>query len=762
MATRLQAELVFIDKTTKPLQSIIGHLNATQRAFNGLKTGSVFSDIESSGNGIANKLDQAKEATKGLNAETSKSVGFFRQIRYSLLNTYIMIQAFKSTVKVIQNATDAVDQFNRTTARLKMVDEAFNGARANMNAFYDDLMSGASRSRVVYDDFAQQVSKLGLQAGHAFSGTDELMKFTELSMKSFKVAGTSPESQRAGMYQLTQALASNRLQGDEFRSIIENMPQLVQMMNKKLGVTHAELRKLASEGKLSATVIKEAMFESADEINENFAKLPLTFSEQFIKVKNAWTDAMKPVFEDLGRFANSPEFLRFIDELKQSARDVAKFIQNAIEGTVRLANFLRENKWILEGIVIVLSSILVFLIAVKVQSIIIAIATMTINWPLLIILALIGAIIFIARRLGVEWGDIWAFMKDAVITIINTVIFFVGLLVTAVVGAFILVVNAIIFVVNVVNGVINVISTIIEDFSLIMENIMIGTITFIQNLWYQLKYSIESVIYDVQVGWADFVANLKSAWGKAMNWLGTKMEGFANGVIRLLNSLATYLNNSKLFKGINTVLEKAGFSQIVFGMTGEVSWKNLDENVAPDYSGLIAPTLKTVEPVYNKISSFGEAFDKGMDTLKYIDYDKTMGSLTSFFDDLLIDLPKDKDIWDTSLGKDPYSGWGDDPTAGLFGDEPAGGGAGGGGSGSPNVGTVGKIKEPVKLSDEAMKLLRQLRDGEFMRGYATVNPNIYLTYTSNNNGSADENVKRNAQEMQRMILEELATNLRLP
>ena len=61
-----------------------------------------------------------------------------------------------------------------------------------------------------------------------------------------------------------------------------------------------------------------------------------------------------------------------------------------------------------------------------------------------------------------------------------------------------------------------------------------------------------------------------------------------------------------------------------------------------------------------------------------------------------------------------------------------------------------------------MKLLRQLRDGEFMRGYATVNPNIYLTYTSNNNGSADENVKRNAQEMQRMILEELATNLRLP
>src|SRR5690606_21511352 len=108
-------------------------------------------------------------------------------------------------------------------------------------------------------------------------------------------------------YQLSQAMASGRLQGDEFRSIMENAPMLADAIARYLGVSKGELRDLSSEGALTADVIKNALFNAADDINAKFAEMPMTFGAMFQKVKNEAFKAFGPVFQQMSEWLNSEQ-----------------------------------------------------------------------------------------------------------------------------------------------------------------------------------------------------------------------------------------------------------------------------------------------------------------------------------------------------------------------------------------------------------------------------------------------------------------------
>lgn len=797
----LKSELILVDKMSKPLQDVVKNINATQLAFNNLgKSGGIFnkmsSDIErarvpitklktdmNSINGT--KLSGAVNSVNNLTGATQKSIGVFRQLRYSILNTYIMLMAVKSTIKTIANATTSVDQFNRSMARLELVDKSFNGVNANIDTFYNKILSSSKRARESFNETAQQVSKLGLQAQHAFSGTDELIKFTELATKSFKIAGTTAESQRAAMHQLTQALASNRLQGEEFNSILENMPQLVDMLKKKLGTTHAELRKMASAGQISATVIKEAMFESAKEIEENFSNLPYTIGERFLDVSRAFQDAMRPVYQRLGELANSSEFIAFIEHLKGTAVSIAGLIMTVINGFQNMLGWIRQNKWALDLLGSSLTGILTILIAVKSISAFknMLEAIKMIPLPLLAIIVIVSAIIFIARQMGYEWGEIFRGIANVVIEVWNIILMVVTAIIATIVGVAVIIANLVLATINYMIGVMYEFGAVIKNVWIWIQNLWGNVWTAIYNFFIDRIYDIEMGIYNLQVGWATMVANIKNAWGRGMNWLLQKGADFINGFIGLTNSLADSLNNSKLFKGINKVLEMAGKGPIEFGKASLVSFNKLSTDASADLSGITKPTKGKHLTYENKefIDRIGE-FNKGASTLEYANFGEAFMGVFDFMDRFHIDKLKGDEIsGDRATGpssggitrdEDDLSSFLDDFLKnsgnnlpdGLGGGGSGGGdGSGGGGKGkSPNVGTVDKIKEPIKLSDEAMKLFKQIRDGSFSRGYATIAPNIYLTYTSNNQGSSDEAVEKNAKHLEKMILEELSTNLRLP
>lgn len=196
------------------------------------------------------------------------------------------------------------DQMTSTTARLSfLVDDG-----GSVDELEQKIMASAQRSRAAYLSTAEAVSKLGLTAGDAFSSNDELIAFTELVNKNLTVGGASATEQAAAMYQLTQAMSSGRLQGDEYRSIIENAPLLASAIEDYMrNVQGAEgaMKDWAAEGLLTADVIKAALFTTADEVEARFNSMPMTWGQVWTQMGNVALKVLDPVLTGINWLANN-------------------------------------------------------------------------------------------------------------------------------------------------------------------------------------------------------------------------------------------------------------------------------------------------------------------------------------------------------------------------------------------------------------------------------------------------------------------------
>ena len=205
------------------------------------------------------------------------------------------------------------------------------------------IAQAARDSRTNYKNMADSVAKLTMLAGDAFSGLEEATKFSEILNKNFKVGGASAEEQAAAMYQLTQAMASGRLQGDEFVSIRENAPLLAQAIAKTMGVTMGELKELSSDGKITADVIKRAMFESADEIEGRFKKIPKTFSDLKTELTNTLILGLQGPMKKFNNFINTDSFQRFFNSLTNEIMVFSHFLGMALDMGISGFNLLANS-----------------------------------------------------------------------------------------------------------------------------------------------------------------------------------------------------------------------------------------------------------------------------------------------------------------------------------------------------------------------------------------------------------------------------------
>lgn len=220
------------------------------------------------------------------------------------------------------------DQYTLMSSRIALMND---GTQTNKQLL-DKISASANRARGSYHDMADTVSKLGILAKDAFNSNDEMIFFAEQMNKQFKIGGASIQEQTAAMYQLTQAMASGRLQGDEFRSIMENAPMLAQAIADEMGVTIGELRELSSEGAITAEVIKNAMVSSAEKTNEQFAKIPMTFEDTMTLLGNTTAKAFEPVLDVIGKITTSSEFQTGISLMTSTIQGFAAVAYVAIEG----------------------------------------------------------------------------------------------------------------------------------------------------------------------------------------------------------------------------------------------------------------------------------------------------------------------------------------------------------------------------------------------------------------------------------------------
>ena len=242
------------------------------------------------------------------------------------------------------------DQLASSSARLSLiVDDG-----GSVDALEQKIMASAQRSRASYLGTMQTISKLGLQAGDAFNSNDELIRFTELLNKNFVIGGSSATEQAAAMYQLTQAMGSGRLQGDEYRSIIENAPMLAgaieEYMRNVQGATGA-MKDWSSEGLLTADVIKAAVFNSADEVEARFQQMPMTWWQVWTQMQNKAIAAFDPVLSKLNQVANSERFETVTDGIVSGLATIAAVAGVVLDLLISGGSLVVDNWSWLEPIV---------------------------------------------------------------------------------------------------------------------------------------------------------------------------------------------------------------------------------------------------------------------------------------------------------------------------------------------------------------------------------------------------------------------------
>ena len=279
------------------------------------------------GGDISSELDK-------ISAKAQKVFGQYLQGAMNKVGKGLQIAAAATGIGVAATAVKDLavgaanlsDQMAQIRSRINLINDGSQTTAEIMDKIY----AASQRSRGGYLEMADSVSKLNMLAKDAFSSNDEAIFFVEQLNKQFKISGASVEEATSAMYQLTQAMASGKLQGDEFRSIMENAPMLAQSIAQEMGMSVGQLKELSSQGLITADIIKNALYGSAEETNQKFAEIPMTFADIGQSIQNQFIQAFTPVLEQLASITSSSDFMAAFEGVGIAIRGVAAVAQVSI------------------------------------------------------------------------------------------------------------------------------------------------------------------------------------------------------------------------------------------------------------------------------------------------------------------------------------------------------------------------------------------------------------------------------------------------
>ncbi|NFG22696.1 tape measure protein [Clostridium botulinum] len=325
--------------------------------------------FETMQNASSNAVDTTSlQTARGELANVESS---FKQIEEGIRNSNQQQQQFNNTVNNGQNAVgglvskvtglvgayiglrtvnkilDLSDTFVQTKARLDLMNYGLQTTEELQNMIFQS----AQRSRGAYQTTADAISKLGMQARSAFSSNEELVAFTEQLNKNFVVAGTSVVGVESVMLQLTQSMAAGKLQGEELNAVLDNAQPIVQHIADYMNVPVGKIKDLASEGKITADIIKKAMFASAEETNKKFESMPITFSQVMGDIKNQALKSFQPVLQKINDVANNYNFNVLITNLANGIAYIANMVLDLTNTISNVAAFFTSNWGIIEPII---------------------------------------------------------------------------------------------------------------------------------------------------------------------------------------------------------------------------------------------------------------------------------------------------------------------------------------------------------------------------------------------------------------------------
>lgn len=292
-------------------------------------------EVDEMAEGYRQAAEQEEILNKGLRNGTNAAGGLLGKVK-----GIVATLAAGAGIKALLGLSD---KLTSTTARLNfLVDDG-----GSVEALEQKIMASAQRSRSAYLDTASAIASMGSNAGRAFSNNDGLIGFMELINKSFVIGGASAEGQAAAMLQLTQAMAAGALRGEELNSILENAPGIARAIESYMGIAEGSIKQYAEQGLITAEVVKNAMFASADEINAKFESMPLTWAQIATKMQNTALAAFDPVLTRLNQVANSAQFNTVINGAINGLAMLATVATGVLDLLINGAAFVVDNwSWI--------------------------------------------------------------------------------------------------------------------------------------------------------------------------------------------------------------------------------------------------------------------------------------------------------------------------------------------------------------------------------------------------------------------------------
>ena len=264
-----------------------------------------------------------------------------------LTNTIKRAVAAYVSIQTVGKALNISDELVQTTSRLNMMNDGVQTTAELVNMVY----AAAQDARGSFSQMADVVARFGNNAKDAFSSSEEVVAFADLIQKQMTIAGASTQEAANAELQLSQALGSGVLRGDELNSIFEQAPNLIQNIADYLDVPIGKIREMAADGELSADVVKAAIFSAADDINSKFNEMPMTWGQMWQSMQNTALIAFQPVLQRLNDLANSEAFQTFIQGAIEAMATLANILLNVFEVAASVGAFIGDNWSIIAPII---------------------------------------------------------------------------------------------------------------------------------------------------------------------------------------------------------------------------------------------------------------------------------------------------------------------------------------------------------------------------------------------------------------------------
>lgn len=330
----LKVRLELVNKTSQTLLAVSRGLETVERDMRRVETAS---------RGVVASQNQMTTAV-------DNTVISARELYYALISWGAAYSAINITRSIIETS----DTITLATARLGLLTD-------NVTQLSDQIYQMSQETRTNYLEMLSVVSKMGINVGVGegewFANTDELVKFNELVAKTFAIGAQNTKEISAAMLQLTQALSSGRLQGDEFRSLFENSPLYIRYIGEYLGevygavdeagnsiaLTNGQLKELAAQGLLTSDVMIDAMFHAADEIEAKFETVPRTYQQRFEQILNLLRHQGEQLLETINNFVDNASFDRFLEHLSNQLTFIIGAIDAVLTALTPIVSFVMEH-----------------------------------------------------------------------------------------------------------------------------------------------------------------------------------------------------------------------------------------------------------------------------------------------------------------------------------------------------------------------------------------------------------------------------------